>query len=307
MYLDETPLPPAVIETDVAVRRGVVYSSAPGYRPLELDLYAPLSAWGTASSRPYPAIVWIHGGAFAMGSRHLLPDFLTEVGFFRRLAHEGFVVASIDYRLSSEGIWPAQLLDVRAAVRWLRARADELSIDADSIAVWGESAGAHLAALAGLLGDTELDSEPDGWETPRVAAVIDWYGPTNFALMDGHAPIDSLMTHDDPDSPESRLLGAPVQEVPDLVADADPASHVSAGAPPFLVVHGRADRLVPFGQSEHLVAALERAGASVRFHPVDGADHVFENHEDPGVFIDQAVAFLHDVLPAARRARKESA
>lgn len=236
-----------------------------------------------------------------MGSRHLLPAFLTQVDFFTLLAKAGFVVASIDYRLSSEAIWPAPVLDARAAVRWIRRRATQLGVNPDAIAVWGESAGGYLAAMVGVLSTSELPGEVPGLPFPSVAAVVDWYGPTDFGEMDKQAPVESAMSHDDAQSPESRLLGVPVPEAPQLVAAASPVTYARAGLPPMLVCHGRNDRLVPFGQSEILVAALERNGSPVRFVPVDGADHVFEGHPNPRIFVDQAIAFLLEVLPTNPR------
>ncbi|WP_062464213.1 alpha/beta hydrolase [Demequina soli] len=287
----------------MAVIQEVVYASRVGYRPLTLDLYAPADAWdpvgGPASERRYPAVVWIHGGAFRLGSKSLLPTFLEEADFFRRLVRAGFVVAAIDYRLSSEARWPAQLLDVRAAIRWLRGRADEVGVSTQAIAVWGESAGAHLAASAGIRGDRTHPDEEPYLPLPSVAAIVDWYGPSNFALMDTQATVDALQVHDAPDSPESVLLGAPVQQAPELVADADPATHVASGCPPILIRHGVRDRLVPFGQSLHLASALERAGADVRLRPVEGADHVFEGHPRPVAFVDEAIDFLREVMPSA--------
>lgn len=270
----------APVETADGVRSwgGVVYSSPVGFRPLQLDIVAPVGAIGL------PLVVWIHGGAFQMGSRWLLPEHMARAGFFGALARHGFVVASVDYRLSGEARWPAQIEDVRSAIRWLRQRAGELGADPERIAVWGESAGAHLAAMAGVLSGDGSGAD--------VAAVVDWYGPTQFALMDEQAPADSAMCHDDPDSPESRLIGAPVQEAPALVADASPLSYVRAGLPPFLIRHGRRDRLVAFGQSELLAAALSQAGVEVDFLPVEDAGHVFEGHPSPVTFIDEAVDFL---------------
>lgn len=283
--LDLGPLPePVVVAPGVQGRFGAVYSSPVGYRPLELDIFAPAGGAG-----PRPAVVWVHGGAFQLGSRRLLPDFLSAASFFTRLATHGFVVASIDYRLSGEAGWPAQIEDVRSAVRWLRARASILGIDPSAIAVWGESAGAHLAAMAGVL--TGDGSGAD------VAVVVDWYGPTEFSRMDAQAPADSAMCHDDPDSPESRLIGAPVQSAPERVAAASPLSYVGPNLPPFLIRHGTSDRVVPFGQSEIFASALRGAGASVDFAAVPGAGHVFEGHADPSVYIDEAIRFLTSHLP----------
>lgn len=296
--LSEAPLAAAQACGDGNVRRGVIFSSLPGYRPLELDLFSP----SRVAASPRPVVIWIHGGAFALGTRQIQPAFLQDADFFAVLVRAGFVVASIDYRLSGEAQWPAQLHDVRAAVRWIRSRAEQLSIDPESIAVWGESAGGHLASMAGVLGASERADEPEGLPLPRVAAVVDWYGPTDFAAMDAQAPPDSAMAHDAPDSPESRLLGTPVPQAADQVADADPSRHAGSDAPPFLIRHGRKDRLVPFGQSELLADALLAAGADVTFLPVDAADHVFDGHPNPAEFIDEAVDFLRRVLPACAAA-----
>jgi acetyl esterase/lipase len=294
--LEEGPLPDPMIVDGTAVRTGVIYCSAPGFRPLEVDLYGPERGAGTDA--PRPLIVWIHGGAFAMGSRRLLPNFLRNADFFPRLVRAGFIVGSVDYRLSSEATWPAQILDVRAAIRWMRARSVELGVDTNAVAVWGESAGGHLALMAGMLGQSAIEGEKSGLPLPGVAAVVDWYGPTDFSAMDRQAPADSAMSHDDAESPESRVLGAPVQEALDLVSVASPITYARTGLPPILVRHGRNDRFVPFGQSEMLVAAVEGAGSFVRFFPVDDADHGFEGHPDPAVFIDEAIEFLREVMPA---------
>lgn len=273
------------------VIREAPYASPPGFRPLLLDLYLP-------ARRPYPAVVWVHGGAFLMGSRSLLPGILERAELFRRLPAAGIAVASIDYRLSGEAPFPAQLHDVKAAIRWLRARGPEAGIDPDRLAVWGESAGGHLAAMATVTsGVEELEGDIGiGGVPSSVTAGIDWYGPTDFAAMDEDAPADSAMTHDAPDSPESLLIGAPVQERPDLVARANPCTYARQGTPPLLIQHGTRDRLVPFGQSVRLVDALCAAGADVTFLPEEGLDHVFDGAIDEARIIGTAIAFLRDRL-----------
>ena len=122
-------------------------SALTGYRPLRLDLYLP-----PVTRRPAPLVVWIHGGAFMHGDRTALPPLLEQERLFTRLPLAGFAVASVEYRLSSEAHFPAQLEDVQAAIRWLRARHAELDIDPLRVAAWGESAGGYLAAFAGVAG-----------------------------------------------------------------------------------------------------------------------------------------------------------
>jgi acetyl esterase/lipase len=286
---------PASVSTgdDVDVYPGLIYASPVGFRPLRLDLYRP-----AAASRPSPLIAWIHGGAFAMGHRGLLPGFLAEARFFELLVEHGFAVATVDYRLSGEAHFPAQLHDVKAAIRWLRARSDELNLDATRVAVWGESAGGHLAAMAGATSELiELEGEVgvrDG--SSAVQAVVDWYGPTDFAAMDHQRPSNAIQTHGDAGSPESRLIGATVDVSPELVALANPCTYVRSGLPPFLVAHGTADRLVPFGQSSLLVEALRAAGVPVTFHAVEGADHVFDGAPDKVALVEEALAFLRATL-----------
>jgi acetyl esterase/lipase len=272
----------------VRLRSGAVYAVLTGYRPLRLDLYLPPVTRG-----PAPVVVWIHGGAFMHGDRTALPPLLERERLFTRLPLAGFAVASVDYRLSSEAIFPAQVDDVQAAIRWLRARHRELGIDPVRIAAWGESAGGYLAAFAGVAGRAGPGGATGTANQPtNVVAVVDWYGPTDFAAMDRQAPADSKMCHDDPDSPESRLIGAPVQERPDLVGRANPVHAATSTAPPFLIMHGTADRLVPCGQSELLATRLEELGVPVDFRPIEGADHVFEGHENGGALVDEAIAFL---------------
>ena len=294
LRLERGPLPAGdPMGPDAEALRGLVFASPAGFRPLCLDLYRP-----AAASRPTPLIVWIHGGAFAMGHRSLLADFLADAQFFALLVRNGYAVASIDYRLSGEARFPAQLHDVKAAIRWLRSRSDELGIDASRVAVWGESAGGHLAAIAGTTsGSIEMEGAvgiPDSSST--VDAVVDWYGPTDFAAMDRQAPHDAQQTHGDAGSPESRLIGAVVDLSPELVARANPCSYVRPGLPPFLIAHGTADRLVPFGQSVLLVEALRSAGVPVAFRAVEGAGHGFEGAPDRSALIDDALSFLRATL-----------
>lgn len=285
---------PAVqrLEAGVRMRSGAVFSMPLGFRPLRLDLYLPPETDG-----PFPLVVWIHGGAFLFGDRTALPFVLEQTRPFIRLPILGFAVASVEYRLSGEAVFPAQLEDVQAAIRWLRARHAELGIDPARIAVWGESAGGHLAALAGVTGSPAAGSQSVEFadQPTDVAAVVDWYGTTDFVAMDRQAPPDAALAHDDPEGPEALLIGAPLRARPDLVEQANPVARATSDAPPFLIMHGTRDRLVPFGQSELMADRLTELGVPVEFHAFD-ADHGFDGHEDTDGLVELVVGFLTRLL-----------
>jgi acetyl esterase/lipase len=245
------------------VLRDVAYVSA-GHEQQKLDLYLP----ATGTNRPL--IVWVHGGAFRTGSKMPCPAL-----FFLK---EGYAVASINYRLSQQALFPAQIQDGKAAIRWLRAHAREHGIDPDRIGAWGSSAGGHLVALLGTAGNVkDFDAGDYLQVSSRVQAVCDWFGPTDFTVMNKYP---GTMDHDAADSPESQLLGGPVQKNRDRAARANPVTYVTKDDPPFLIMHGDKDPLVPLNQSELLDAALKRAGVEVTFHVVKGAGHGFSGQQN---------------------------
>ena len=279
------PLPPPAPGPDgTRLLAGVPFAATPGVRPLELDLYLP------AGDGPHPVVLFLHGGGWRLGSRHSGGPAFPGRSLFERVARAGIAVASADYRLSGEAVWPAQLSDAKAAVRWLRARAGELGVDGGRIAAWGESAGGHLAELLGLVADPALEGEVGVTGPPSsVVAVVAWYAPSDVAAVG----VDTGADPDDATTREAQLLGAAPSSVPDVAAQASPVTHVRAGVPPFLLLHGRADRFVPCVQSERLSAALADAGADVELHTHDGADHMWLGSpaaaEDA---VDRTVAFL---------------
>ncbi|MCU1614438.1 MAG: putative esterase [Frankiales bacterium] len=267
----EAPIPPALPgRGGTRALPGLPCAAIAGIRPLELDLYLPPESDGEV-----PAVVFFHGGGWRVGSRHCAgPAYLdAEPTPFERLARDGIAVASADYRLSGEATWPAQLHDAKAAVRWLRARAGELGIDPGRIAAWGESAGGHLAELLGLMADDAALEGDVGVTGPSsaVTAVVAWYAPSDVGAVATDTGADPL----DPTTREAQLLGAAPALVADRAAEASPLAHVSPAAPPFLLLHGAADRVIPGVQSQRLYETLLEAGVQVEFDLYEDAGHMW--------------------------------
>lgn len=259
-----------------------------GGRALQLDLYRPASL-----ATPAPLVLWVHGGGWSGGSRFPAQS-------AAELNARGIAVASISYRLTSQAgqfgdqqvSFPAQIHDVKAAVRWLRANAATYGLHAGRIGAWGSSAGGHLVALLGTSGDVGLIEGAVGvadGHSSRVQAVVDYYGPTDLLQMvvDG-----GDAAHDAFNSPESVLLGFnaadqgigvlraqagnaanPYPLYRELARQLNPVAWVDAADPPFLIVHGTADPVVPIGQSRRLRDALLAAGRSAQMIEVPGGAH----------------------------------
>ncbi|MFI5663492.1 alpha/beta hydrolase fold domain-containing protein [Streptomyces sp. NPDC051684] len=260
---DVAPLPRATsYAAGVRALRGVPYADVAGARPLELDLWLPTSA------SPAPLVLFVHGGAWRRGRRDDMGVRTREwtPGPFERLAAAGLAVACVDYRLSGEAAFPAPLEDLRSALRWLGLRAAELGIDPERTVVWGESAGGHLASLLALTHDG-----------PRLAGAVVWYGPADLTVT--RAPFDPA----DPATPEALLLGGAPASLPELAAAASPLKQVTSDAPPFLVVHGEADSMVPCSHGRDLADALRAAGVPVELRTVPGADHGWHGAADAEV------------------------
>ena len=226
----------------------VVYSSS-GDRPLFCDLYLP-----EEPDRPLPVVLFLHAGGWLSGDRRHGPDLK------RYFAERGIAMASIDYRLSREAIFPAALEDVTASIAWLRSAGPGFGLDPGRIGLWGASAGGHLAALAAL-------SAPE----TNVRAVVAAYPPVDFYRMGERS--------EDPKSHESRFLGAPIRTVPELVTRVNPATYARPGAPPFLLVHGESDTAVPVAQSRLLYDALRAHGNTVTLSTIQGLEHGFLNDD----------------------------
>jgi len=232
-----------------------------------LNVYTSNSSSFAAEHARRPLVVYIFGGAWRMGDRNQVESWMN----LTRLTDAGYVVAGLDYRLSTDATFPAQIEDVWDGIRWLTDHADRYDIDNSRIGVVGPSAGGHLAALAGATSGTNT------FGSTAVHAVVDFYGPTDFLQMDTCSISDTLI-HDNADSPESMLVGGCIQQHPDRVAAANPISYISATTPPFLIVHGGQDPLVPWQQSAILADALQRARVPVEFVRIkDGGHGGFES------------------------------
>ena len=315
-------LPPPPPETaDDGTRRfeGVTYARSFGYRPRLLDVHVPP---GQAAA---PAVVWIHGGGWMDGDRRYPPPTVPADLLFGSILAAGLAVVRIDYRHSLESPFPAQLHDVKAAIRYLRHFAGILGIDAARIGVWGESAGGHLAALAALTTPDTDGGRLDGAEgvvtgDTAVLAAVDWYGVSDitaaagaFADLPAFAGPETAdipaatgipaATADIPATadPYTALLGASPADRPDLAAAASPVSYTPPVVPPFLLIHGTEDNLVPYAQSELLAEHLRAQGADVELVPVTGADHIFLGSPDVAAIVARSVAFLARHLAAAPR------
>ena len=243
----------------------VAYVPGPRIHPLQkLDLYLPNDPV-EPSRGPRPLILYVHGGAWRGGDKRDCPAL--------PLTAKGYAVASVNYRLSQDATFPAQIQDCKAAVRWLRKNAKAFQIDPDRVGAWGESAGGHLVALLGVAGDVkEWEGDADKVSS-QVQCVVDLYGPSDLAKMNQQAPPFSRMDHDAADSPESLLVGGPVQQNKDKTARASPVTYVTKDDPPFLIMHGDKDPLVPIGQSQELADAMKGAGVDVSFQVLPGAGH----------------------------------
>lgn len=252
------PDPTVVSATDVNLALDVVYST-PDSQPQHLDV-----AWPKTAGL-HPLVVLIHGGSWSGGSKFSLrPDMLD-------LAHRGFTTASIDYRLTQapHNIFPAAVRDVRCAIRWLRSNAETYAIDPNAVATAGFSAGGHLASMAGVAGaSSELDGECDA-ANPRtsVNAVISYSGPQDLRVSGPYTQAQADIV--------TNFLGAFPGDVPELAARASPIVHVDAGDPPFLLLHGTSDGLVPIDQSRGMRVALQDAGAKATLIELENLTHAY--------------------------------
>jgi acetyl esterase/lipase len=261
-----------------------------------LDVYLPSHAGG-----PAPAVIYAHPGGFRFGDKSM-----AGAAVAKAMLAAGIALVTVDYRLSGEARFPAAVQDLFAAIGYVKAHAQALGVDPDRIVLFGESAGANLAALAGLAHDAPAFRRTlaDPGADLRVRGVIALYPPVDFLKIDAMLAAQGCDAgpgrHDAADGMESRYLGAALVDVPDLVRQANPATYATRAAPRFLVENGDKDCAVGSGQAPILVDALERAGAAVEYRRLAGAGHggpAFESAEN----VTRLVRFVQDATAPASK------
>ena len=282
---------PLAERLDLTVIRNVPYATASPAQ--KLDLYLPCP-----NSGPRPVILWIHPGGFITGDKggncEMALARVNMIELVRPMLERGYSVVSINYRLSEEAIFPALIFDIKAAVRWVRANAARYGFDPDKIAAWGSSSGGYLAAMLATTGGVaELEdlSLGNADQSSRVVAAVDFYGPTDFLMMDPHHLEIGQEAHvHEASSHESLLMGAALPTIVEKCKLATPMTHVSRDSAPIYITQGKGDPTIPYPQS---IALAEKMAAAI------GKEHVVlklvekVGHAD-AVFFEEA--HLHRVL-----------
>lgn len=279
---------------DINIIRDVPYATQSEAQ--KLDIYRV-----SRREEPCPVIMWMHPGGFHEGDKDgsaVAPlAIINMIRLVQPMLERGYAVVSINYRLSQEAIFPALIFDVKAAVRWIRANAAKYHFDQDKVAAWGSSAGGYLAAMLATTGDVkELEDLSLGYpeQSSRVTAAVDWYGPTDFLLMDPHHIQLGQEAHvHEAGSPESRLMGASVTLVPDRCKAASPMTYINEHSAPIFIQQGTGDPVIPHPQS---VMLAEQMSAAI------GKENVFfeliqdVGHADPVFFTLENVHKVLDFL-----------
>jgi acetyl esterase/lipase len=278
LLLAMTPLATPAAEAPLA-HRDLAYASVAG-TTLGLDLYVPAGV-----KRP-PLVVYLHGGAWNAGSKAQYPAFLVE---------RGFAVASVDFRSTDVAPFPANVHDIKAAIRYLRAKAADYGYRTDRIAIAGASSGAHLAALVGVTnGNAALEGEEGDYrgQSSAVQAIVSWFGASNLTtILSQSTPFGLAMR----EPALKRLLGGLPDDVPEAAKLASPVFHVDAKDPPLLLLHGDQDRQMPINQLHELDGAYARAGLKAETFILHGVGHDGEPFFR-GEPVDRVVDFLHRTI-----------
>ena len=279
---------------DVTILRDVPYAKQSEAQ--KLDIYML-----TKRRKPSPVIMWMHPGGFYEGDKDgsaIAPlAIVNMIKLVQPMLERGYAAVSVNYRLSHEAVFPSVMHDVKAALRWIRAHAAKYNFHPDNVAAWGSSAGGYLAAMLATTGDVkELEdlSMGNSKKSSRVNVAVDWYGPTDFLLMDPqHLQLGQEADVHDPGSPESRLMGGSVTQIPERCKAASPMTYIQPGNAPIYIQQGTGDPIIPYLQS---VMLAERMAAAI------GKDNVaFDlvqnvGHADPCFFTTENVNKVLDFV-----------
>jgi acetyl esterase/lipase len=260
---------------DVREYKDVVYATVGG-KELGLDIYFP------ATEDPPPLLIWVHGGAWRSYTKANVP---------MQFVENGIATASLDFRQTNEAPFPANVHDIKAAIRFLRERAAEYGYRADRIAIAGNSSGGHLAALVGVTnGHADLEGSVGGLggSTSDVQAIVSYYGASNLTTILAQSTPHGLSVR----VPALEgLYGRPPEDAAELAELASPVMHVDPSDPPLMLIHGDQDPQMPINQSHELVGAYRRIGLDVTFDVVYGA-----GHGGPGFFAPEQLARVLEFL-----------
>ncbi len=270
---------PPIIDVSHIVNKYLDIPYADRSETQKLDLCLPEEGNG-----PFPLLIHIHGGAFMIGDKRDI-----QLTPFLESLNQGYALASINYRMSGEAIFPAAVNDCKAAIRYLRANADKYNLDGLRFAAIGGSAGGNLTAMVCLTAfRPELADDSLGFSdvSCAVQAGVEWFGPTDFLKMDDQLAANGLgpCDHNEADSPESRYMGGQITLLdPAWVKKANPMTYISEDMPPLFIEHGRKDHLVPYQQSQIFAEMIEKKLGKMRvwFETLEEADHADPLFETP--------------------------
>jgi len=243
----------------------------------QLDIFLPPNYQEGAK---LPVLVWIHGGSWQSGSKDDMKMILGLMPLFsggkKNFVGQGYACVSINYRFIRQAPFPAQIEDCKTAIRWLRANAKTYNLDPERIGVWGVSAGGHLAAMLGTSPYKKAFEVGENLDqSSAVQAVCDIFGPTDFTVIfeTPTAELTELLGGRDLDALARLALGGTVSEKRELITSMSPITHITKDCPPFLIIHGTEDKLVPVSQSTRFYDALKKAGIDVELILQEGAGH----------------------------------
>ncbi|EKO3390369.1 alpha/beta hydrolase [Vibrio fluvialis] len=277
-------MPFVCLAGEFSVEKDILFKTV-GEREIKLDLYTP----AVESNTRYPLLVWVHGGAWKRGSKDAIPE--KNPLLLQSVLNEGYALASVDYRLSGEAIFPQPVQDINDALNYLYDNAEKLGIKADNLVMMGRSAGGHLAGFIGATNSAY--NQVDFYDPPKykVSAVVSFFGPTDLLELSSKGGEKASKK-----SSVSRFLGDVPYNIPELAKKASTTSYVNENTPPYIQLHGTLDKRVPLSQSEILKAKLDEYGVTNQLFIEEGVGHsapVFDTEK----YVTHVLDFLNKHFP----------